>query len=63
MTILMNKGRDVTDQRSLVLCPDERRRFDDDERDRVLRSVPIEFCRVCGRALGFSRPILIATRP
>lgn len=48
---------------SLILFADDRRRLDDDERERALRSCGREFCRVWGRALAFRRPILIVTRP
>lgn len=48
---------------SLILFADERRRFDDDERDRFLRSLGTELCRFCARALGLRRPIFIFTRP
>ena len=48
---------------SFILFAEERRRFDDDERERFLRSFGTEFCRFCVRALGLRRPIFIFTRP
>ncbi len=62
MTILMNNSN-INYHLSFILFPDERRRFDDDERDRFLRSLGTEFCRFCVRALALRRPILIFTRP
>jgi hypothetical protein len=62
MTILVN-NRNINYHLSFILFADKRRKFDDDERERFLRSVGTEFCRFCVRALGLRRPILICTRP
>ncbi|CAF4548910.1 unnamed protein product, partial [Rotaria magnacalcarata] len=42
---------------SFIFVADERRKFDDDERDRFLRSLGTEFGRFCTRTLGLRRPI------
>jgi len=62
MTISMHSSN-INYHLSIILFADERRRFDDDERDRFLRSLGTEFCRFCVRALAFKRPIFIFTRP
>lgn len=62
MTISMHISN-INYHLSFILFADERRRFDDDERDRFLRSLGIELGRFSARALGLRRPILIFTRP
>lgn len=48
---------------SLILAADDRRKFDDEERDRFFRSFGTEFGRFWTRRLGLRRPIFIFTRP